>query len=436
MFQWNWDSIARECTNFVGPAGYGYVQVNPPQEHIQGDSWWTDYQAVSYQLTSKHGNRDQFANMVQACHAAGVGVIVDTIWNHMSGVDSGNGYAGSSFTKYNYPGIYQDSDFHACRHGIDQWNNATSIQTCQLAGLADLATEKEHVRSRLAQYGNDLLSLNVDGLRIDAAKHMAVGDISNILSRLNKQGKNLYVTQEVVYGAGQPVTPNQYTQMGHVQEFRFKDALTAAFTGSSRLSDLQNLDNRGWVPSAKANVFVANHDTERDTHDLNYNSPSNTYILANIFALAHPYGTPTVLSSYSFSSGDTGAPNGGTGVCSGNGGSNGWLCQHRWQAISGMVGFRNTVGNVDITNWTAPAAQRIAFGRGSLGFVAINNEDSEWWMKFHTSLPDGSYCDVISGKRSSNGKCNGSTITVSQGSFTATVPARGSIAIHAGAKSS
>ena len=26
MFQWSWDSIAAECTNFLGPAGYGYVQ--------------------------------------------------------------------------------------------------------------------------------------------------------------------------------------------------------------------------------------------------------------------------------------------------------------------------------------------------------------------------------------------------------------------------
>ena len=26
MFQWSWDSVAQECTNFLGPAGYGYVQ--------------------------------------------------------------------------------------------------------------------------------------------------------------------------------------------------------------------------------------------------------------------------------------------------------------------------------------------------------------------------------------------------------------------------
>jgi hypothetical protein len=26
MFEWNWDSIAAECTNFIGPNGYGFVQ--------------------------------------------------------------------------------------------------------------------------------------------------------------------------------------------------------------------------------------------------------------------------------------------------------------------------------------------------------------------------------------------------------------------------
>ncbi len=26
MFEWTWDSVANECTNFLGPAGYGFVQ--------------------------------------------------------------------------------------------------------------------------------------------------------------------------------------------------------------------------------------------------------------------------------------------------------------------------------------------------------------------------------------------------------------------------
>lgn len=34
---------------------------------------------------------------------------IDTLFNHMAGIDSGTGTAGSTFTHYNYPGIYQDS---------------------------------------------------------------------------------------------------------------------------------------------------------------------------------------------------------------------------------------------------------------------------------------------------------------------------------------
>ncbi|PPQ73977.1 hypothetical protein CVT25_006079 [Psilocybe cyanescens] len=119
--------------------------------------------------------------------------------------------------------------------------------------------------------------------------------------------------------------------------------------------------------------------------------------------------------------------------------SGAWLCQHRYVAISGMVGFRNNVGSAALTNWVSPQSQQIAFGRGALGFVAINNADSAWSTTFTTSLPAGSYCDVISGKWSS-GACTGSTqvllkwITVSDGRFSVTVPARSAVAIHTGSQ--
>jgi len=39
----------------------------------------------------------------------------------------------------------------------------------------------------------------------------------------------------------------------------------------------------------------------------------------------------------------------------------------------------------------------MAFGRGALGYVIINNADSTWSASFGTSLPDGVYCDVTAG---------------------------------------
>ncbi|KAJ7175109.1 glycoside hydrolase family 13 protein [Mycena crocata] len=431
MFEWTWNSVAAECTNFIGPAGYGFVQVSPPQEHVTGSQWWTDYQPVSYILTSKRGNQAQFQSMVTTCHAAGVKVIADTLFNHMAGSDSGTGTAGSSFTHYNYPGIYQTQDFHHCglESGDDivNYGNRVEVQTCELVNLADLATDTDYVRGVLAAYGNKLISLGVDGFRLDAAKHMPAGDIGNILSRLTTRP---YITQEVIWGSGEPIQPSEYVGNGDVQEFRYTTALKNAFSGGG-ISNLQNLDSQGWVAGSQANVFVANHDTERNGGSLNINSPSNTYITATIFSLAHPYGTPTILSSYSFGTVDDGAPSGGAGACSATGGANGWLCQHRFVAISGMVGFRNQVGSAALTNWVSPQSQQIAFGRGSAGFVAINNADSAWSATFTTSLANGAYCDVISGK-SSAGACTGTGITVSGGRFTATVPARSAIAIHTG----
>ena len=76
LFEWPWASVATECTTQLGPKGFGGVQVSPPQEHVvlpgQGYPWWQDYQPVSYQLSSRRGDRAAFAAMVQTCHTAGV----------------------------------------------------------------------------------------------------------------------------------------------------------------------------------------------------------------------------------------------------------------------------------------------------------------------------------------------------------------------------
>ncbi|KAF8315449.1 alpha-amylase-domain-containing protein [Clavulina sp. PMI_390] len=435
MFEWTWDSIATECTQYLGPAGYGWVQVSPAQEHITGSQWWTDYQPVSYTLTSKRGNRSQYQNMVTACNKAGLQVIADTIFNHMTAQSSGTGVAGDSFTQFNYPGTYQSQDFHYCglepNNVIVNYDNRQEVQTCELDGLADLATETEYVRSRLAQYANDLISLGVTGLRLDAAKHIATGDINNILSRLSKV---VYITQETIWGSGEPITPSEYVQNGDVQEFRYTSAVKSAFL-TNGITGLSLVASDGWEDSSVVNVFVANHDTERNGNSLNYLSPSNTYTLAHAFMLGWPYGTPTVTSGYTWSTTDDGAPNGGAGTCYGNGGVNGWLCTHRWPLIAGMTQFRNHVFGSAVTNYVTGTNEQMAWGRGALGFVAINNADSAWSKTFTTSLPNGVYCDVAAGQPSGT-TCAGGKYTVSSGTFTASVPARSAVALHTGALSS
>ena len=138
------------------------------------------------------------------------------------------------------------------------------------------------------------------------------------------------------------------------------------------------------------------------------------------------------------------------GPCFGDGGVNGWydptflhdipsdlrcrLCQHRWIPVAGMTRFRNFVGVEDLRAIATPTNQRLAFGRGTKGFVAINNEDGPWADTFKSSLPAGTYCDVISGGKV-KGACKGASVTVgANGSFQFTISARNAIGIHAGEK--
>jgi len=111
----------------------------------------------------------------------------------------------------------------------------------------------------------------------------------------------------------------------------------------------------------------------------------------------------------------------------------GWECNHRWAPIANMVGFFNAVGTAGMTHVVTSGSNQLAYGRGSTGFVALNNAGSAWKTTFTTSLPNGSYCDIISGKKLGK-KCTGATIKVSGGKFSITVSAHNAVAIYTGEK--
>ncbi|MFG2137938.1 alpha-amylase family protein [Streptomyces sp. NPDC048650] len=416
LFEWRYADVAKACSDQLGPAGYGYVEVSPATEHIQGGQWWTSYQPVSYKIAGRLGDRNAFASMVSSCHDAGVKVIADAVINHMA-AGSGTGTGGTQYSKYNYPGSYQDQDFHGCRKNISDYGNRDDVQNCELVGLADLDTGSDYVRTTIAKYLGDLRSLGVDGFRVDAAKHMSATDIAAIKGKMSDPG---YWVQEVVHGSGEAVQPDEYTGIGDVDEFRYGSHLKSAFQGSN-LAQLKSVAD-GKLGSDKARTFVDNWDTERNGSTLTYKDGAS-YTLANVFMLASPYGSPNVYSGYEWSDKDAGPPSG----------AEGWTNEHTKREITGLVGFRNAVGSAALTDWWDDGGSAIAFGRGAKGFVALNNGDGELHRTFATSLPAGTYCNVA---KAAPERCDGNTVTVGDdGKAELAVPAKGAVALHIGAKS-
>ncbi|WP_243789224.1 alpha-amylase family protein [Saccharopolyspora gloriosae] len=438
MFQWPWESIAQECRSTLGPKGFGAVQVSPPQEHVQlsgeGHPWYQDYQPVSYQLETRRGDREQFASMVSACNDAGVEIYADAVVNHMAASDA-VGSAGTTHSKYDYPGLYSDADFSDCRRDIADYDDKWEVRNCELVGLSDLKTGTDYVRSAEIGYLNDLISLGVSGFRVDGVKHMPPEDVGAIFGGLNTvpdTGAKPYMFQEVI--ADQTTSAGEYAGNGDVTEFAYHHKVSSAFKDGS-LAQLANVPDEMTLPSDQAVVFIDNHDTQRSEPTLTYKD-GVSYDLANAFMLAYPYGTPQLISGFAFDDPDAGPPADSDGRTSpANCADQAWVCEHQRPIIAGMAGFHQAVQGKELTNWWDDGSGRIAFGRADAGFVVINREDGEITdQEFQTSLPAGTYCDVMSGSLE-NGSCTGATAQVrDDGTVTTSVPGNSGIALHAGAK--
>ncbi|MER5605774.1 carbohydrate-binding module family 20 domain-containing protein [Micromonospora tulbaghiae] len=453
LWEWNWTSVAAACTDHLGPAGYGAVQVAPPQESVKLPAsadgaypWYEVYQPVSYKLDSRFGNRQQFAAMVTACHDAGVRVYVDAVVNHMAGTNNPagtRGYAGTEFSGYSYPAVpYGNGDFHRpgdnCPTGgtISDWNNESQVTSCELLSLSDLYTEKEAVRNKIAAYLNDLIGLGVDGFRVDAVKHIRKDDFAAILGKLNDtvaEGRRPYVAQEIFDGASNPaLQARAYIGNGDVLDFAYAKGIRSAFQGSiSALANVPswNLD----APSANVFSMVTNHDLERDGVVLSYKNGTD-YVLANYFALAYPHGKPSVYDSFTWSNRNQSPPHDGTGRVTDTVCGAAWNCLSRTTGVKGMVGWANAARPVKtVSDFTTVNSNVIGFHRGDRAWIGINDSGSATTATFVTGLADGRYCDVISGVATGSG-CTGSTVTVSGGRATVTVPANDAVAIHVNAR--
>ena len=429
LFEWRWEDIANECESVLGPAGYAAVQISPPQEHIQGPAWWTRYQPVSYKIESRGGTRAELADMVQRCADVGVDIYADAITNHMAGFDSGTGVAGSAFSEYDYPVPYGYDDFHHCGRGDDDrianYQDLWEVQNCQLGTLDDLDTGKPSVQEKIAAYLNDLLSLGVAGLRMDAVKHVAHDEVHAVLQLVD--GRPI-IYQEVIDRGGEPISSMDYLKNGMVTEFKYSSIIVDAF-------ELGNLDaltdfasQPGWLPPDQAIVFVDNHDNQRGHGSsgevVNYKDGAS-YNLAVAFMLAHPYGYPMVMSSYEFEDDGQGPPD-SSPLDDTSGCGKDWVCEHRRNTIANMVAYREATAGSDLVNWQIIDDTVLSFGRGDKGHVVINTGEQAISLNIQTNMPAGAYCNVIAGC------ADGSVAVDNNGKMSITIDAQRAVAIHSG----
>ena len=142
--------IAPKLVDYVKKTGYNYIEFMPLSEHPADCSW--GYQNTGFfSPTSRYGTAQQLMELIDTCHRAGIGVILDFVPVHFA-VD---GYALNHYdgtTLYEYP---EKEDNYS------EWGSCNFIHA------------RGEVCSFLQSCANYWLSVfHFDGLRMDAVSRL------------------------------------------------------------------------------------------------------------------------------------------------------------------------------------------------------------------------------------------------------------------------
>ncbi|HSW02959.1 1,4-alpha-glucan branching enzyme, partial [Aquabacterium sp.] len=153
----SWDELAAALPSYAAEQGFTHIELLPVTEHPFDGSW--GYQTLGlYAPTSRFGPPEGFTRFVEACHAQGVGLLLDWVPAHFPSDAHGLAqFDGSALFEYADPreGFHRDWNTLIYNFGRHEVKNF-------LVGNALFWVE---------QYG-------IDGLRVDAVASMLYRDYS------------------------------------------------------------------------------------------------------------------------------------------------------------------------------------------------------------------------------------------------------------------
>jgi len=153
----SWKELSEQLIPYVQQLGFTHIELMPIMEHPFGGSW--GYQLLSqFAPTARHGSPADFAAFVDACHQAGIGVILDWVPAHFPTDAHGLGqFDGTALYEYAHPfeGFHQDWDTYIYNLG------RTEVHGFMLASALHW-----------------LRAYHIDGLRVDAVASMLYRDYS------------------------------------------------------------------------------------------------------------------------------------------------------------------------------------------------------------------------------------------------------------------
>ncbi|WP_280745234.1 MULTISPECIES: alpha-amylase [unclassified Parabacteroides] len=323
FFEWNlpnhgklW-SILREEASRLHALGITAVWIPPAHKAIsQGDAGYAAYDLYDLgefwqkdTIRTKYGNKEELKKMIEELHKYKINVYLDAVMNHKAGADFAETFKVrevnpiqrkdfigeieeiEGMTGFTFPGRYRHSSFKwNWEHftGVDydkrtgkkgiflvsgndkQWSEAVDDENGNYDFLmfANLDFNHPKVADEMIKWGIWVTrELNLDGMRLDAIKHINSHFINEFLKALREEfGEQFYAVGE--YWKRDVETLESYLDKLSFSLDLFDVPLHYNLFDASRLKGSYNLANllEGTLVSRhpkRAVTFVDNHDSQK-----------------------------------------------------------------------------------------------------------------------------------------------------------------------------
>lgn len=427
VWSWNFPAIAENMQR-IADAGFTMIQTSPVQEcwNPEGGSkklfddkngegnWYYYYQPTAWKVGNQIlGSRDQMVQMMDSAAKYNIKVIVDVLPNHTAfDVDA----VSDEFVKA-VGG--RDKLYHS--EGLTPVRDYNDRMQCTLwgsGGLPDVNTENPAFQKYYMEFVNDLLGMGVRGFRYDTAKHIGVhsdpvdtaagvkeNDFWDVATgRKGVKGVKLAVPYDSLFVYGEVLQDRNVPEEEYADYF----GQTASSYGHVLREALQkrsakDIDLVNWYHRAAPEfltTWVESHDTYCNAHE-SAGLTDDQIRTGWVFLTARQNGTPLFFSRPMGSTRDN---YWGDNVLGARGNN-----EFFHPEVVAVNKFRTAMAGQKEQIEVSDNGQILVVNRGKKGAAIVNISKSANHVDVPTTLPAGTYRDVVYNKefKVKNGRLTG-----------------------------
>lgn len=208
-----------------------------------------------YGVEEHQGTKEQLKDLVQEAKDRGMKVVLDTVLNHVA-------------PDHEWTRDPSKKDWFHNQGGIEDYNDQWQVEHRDLGGLPDLNQNNPEVYEYLlANTAHWVQELGVDGLRMDAVKHISKDFWARFIPDLKERVQNpdLFILGEVLHGDVNYVAPYQKAGIDHLFDIPMYYSITDVFGQDTSCKELARrfAEDEKYADPSKLVTLLDNHDFPR-----------------------------------------------------------------------------------------------------------------------------------------------------------------------------